>query len=123
MHTGTVSSSRMERREHRRRRFWLPVRVDGLPTGFAVSHDASDNGLLLVCSGTPEIGSSVRVTLVIPPGGSEEVSVPATVIRVAKNDEDPEGLWPHKMAVRFDEPVERLHAYLSEIATPADTDE
>jgi len=110
----------MERREHRRRRFWLPVQVDGLPTGFAVSHDASDNGLLLVCSETPEVGSAVRVTLLIPPGGSVEVTVSATVVRVTKNDEDPDGLWPYKMAVRFDEPVEKLEAYLAELRTPAD---
>lgn len=110
----------MERREYRRRRFWLPVQVDGLPTGFAVSHDASDNGLLLVCSDTPPVGSNVKVTLRIPPGGNVEVSVLATVVRVTNNDEDPDGLWPKKMAVRFDEPIEKLEAYLSQLATPAD---
>ena len=110
----------MERREHRRRRFWLPVQVDGLPTGFAVSHDASDNGLLLVSDGAPEVGSVVRVTLVIPPGGNIEVTVSATVVRVSKNDEDPDGLWPTKVAVRFDAPVEKLEAYLAQLHTPAD---
>jgi hypothetical protein len=94
--------------------------VDGLPTGFAVSHDASDNGLLLVCSGTPEIGSTIRVTLVIPPGGNVEVTVPATVVRVTRNDEDPDGLWPNKMAVQFQEPVEKLEAYLAQLKNPAD---
>lgn len=110
----------MDRREHRRRRFWLPIQVDGLPTGFAVSHDASDNGLLLVCSDAPEVGSTVRVSFLIPPGGNVEVSVFATVVRVTKNDEDPDGLWPNKMAVRFDEPVEKLEEYLRELRSPAD---
>jgi hypothetical protein len=94
--------------------------VDGLPTGFAVSHDASDNGLLLVCSEAPEVGSTVRITFSIPPGGSVGVSVSATVVRVTKNDEDPDGLWPYKMGVRFDEPVEKLEAYLGELRTPAE---
>jgi hypothetical protein len=97
----------------------LPVEVDGLPTGFAVSHDASDNGLLLVCSGSLDVGSTVRVRLRIPPGGSVEISVPATVVRMSKNDDDPEGLWPNKMAVRFHEPVEKLEAYLAQLDTPA----
>jgi hypothetical protein len=121
MESGTVSCfPEMERREHRRRRFWLPVQVDGLATGFAVSHDASDNGLLLVCSETVEVGSIVRVKLLIPPGGNVEVSVSATVVRVASNDEDPDGLWPHKMAVRFLEPVEKLEAYLGKLKSPTD---
>jgi hypothetical protein len=94
--------------------------VDGLATGFAVSHDASDDGLLLVCSEAPKVGSTVRVTLLIPPGGSVEVSVSATVVRVTKNEEDPDGLWPHKMAVHFEEPVEKLEAYLAQLRTPAD---
>lgn len=113
----------MERREYRRRRFWLPIQVDGLPTGVAVSHDASDNGLLLVCSETVEVGTTVRVTLCIPPGGSVEVSVPATVVRVSENDEDPNGLWPYKMAVRFASPVEKLEAYLAKLPTLAADDE
>jgi hypothetical protein len=108
----------MERREHRRSRFWLPVKVDGLPAGFAVSHDASDNGLLLVCAATLDIGAAVRLTLRVPPGGSVEVSVSAKVVRVAANDEDPDGIWPYKMAVRFDEPVDKLEAYLAALPSP-----
>lgn len=110
----------MERREHKRRRFWLPVRVDGLPAGFAVSHDASDRGLLLVCTTTLDVGASTKLTFRIPPGGAVEVEVVATVVRVSENDEDPDGLWPYKMAVRFDTPVEKLEAYLAELVTPAE---
>lgn len=110
----------MERREHRRRRFWLPVQVDGLSTGYAVSHDASDNGLLLVCSEAVEVGSPVRVTMLVPPGGSVEITVDATVVRVSKNDEDPDGLWPFKIGIRFDAPVEKLEEYLAQLRNPAD---
>ncbi len=106
----------MERREHKRSRFWLPVQVDDLPGGFAVSHDASENGFMLACSTTLPVGRSVRLTFRLPPGGTDEVTVSATVVRVASNDEDPDGLWPHKMAVRFYAPVGRLDAFLSELA-------
>jgi hypothetical protein len=110
----------MERREHRRRRVWLPVQVDGLPTGFAVSHDASDNGLMLVCAGTLAVGSVVEVKLSVPPGTDAEVIAPATVVRVSENDEDPDGLWPNKMAVRFNSRVEALETYLAELGSSAD---
>jgi PilZ domain len=111
----------MERREHKRHRFWLPVHVDGLPTGVAVSHDASDHGLLLVCSETLTVGSTVQVTLRVPPGSGVDVTVPASVVRIAENDEDPDGLWPHKMAVRFASPAPELEAYLA--ALPSSLDE
>jgi len=111
----------MERREHKRHRFWLPVQVDGLQAGFAVSHNASENGLLLVCSETLAVGSEVEVTLRIPPGGDAEVTVPATVVRVSTNDEDPDGLWPHKMALHFASPVEKLEAFLA--ALPKEDEE
>jgi hypothetical protein len=108
----------MERREHKRRRFWLPVELDGLPNGFAVSHDASDSGLLLVCSSTLEVGTLVLLTFRIPPGGPVVIQVSARVVRVSANDEDPDGLWPFKMAVQFEEPVPALEAYLGELQSP-----
>lgn len=113
----------MERRERKRSHFWLPVQVDGLPTGIAVGHDASENGLMLVCSATLPVGTSVRLAFPLPPGGSDEVTASATVVRVGPNDEDPDGLWPHKMAVRFDAPVEKLEAYLMELARRREDDD
>jgi hypothetical protein len=109
----------MERREHKRRRFWLPVEVEGVAGGVAVSHDASDNGLLLVCSSTLDVGTKVRLTLRIPPGGPVAVPVEAKIVRVSRNEEDPDGLWPYKMAVCFDHPVPDLEAYLSLLNAPA----
>ena len=112
-----LHSKRMERREHQRRRFWLPVEVEGLEGGVAVSHDASDNGMLLVCSSTLPVGSAITVILRVPPG--DPVSVPArgSVVRVSRNDDDPEGLWPHKMAVKFDAPVPELEAFFASLPT------
>jgi hypothetical protein len=109
----------MERREHKRRRFWLPLEVEGLEGGVAVSHDASDNGLLLVTSSSVPVGTSLQITLTVPPGGPVVVPVTATVVRVTRNDEDPDGLWPYKMAVAFAEPVPDLEAYLEQLPSLA----
>ena len=109
----------MERREHRRRRFWLPVEMTGVDGGVAICHDASDVGLLLACRSQPEIGAPVEVTLRIPPGGPVVVPVGGKVVRAGPNEQDPEGLWPYSVAMQFDEPVEDLEAYLAQIPTPA----
>src|SRR5262245_57169385 len=109
----------MERREHPRLRFWLPVEVDGLEGGVAVSHDASDRGLLLVCKEQVPVGATLGITLRIPPGGPVEVPVRGTVVRSSTNDEDPEGLWPYKVAVAFEEPVPCLEEYLAKLPSPA----
>jgi len=109
----------MERRGHRRLRFWLPVEVEGIEGGVAVTHDASDTGLLLVSPHACPIGAPLDLRFAIPPGGPVTVEVQATVVRVSKNDEDPDGLWPYKLAVQFDDPVPDLEAYLEHVHAPA----
>lgn len=103
----------MERRESARIGFWLPVQVDGLEEGIAVSHNASDQGLLIVCRTLPEVGAKLRLTFRIPPGGQTEVSVRARVVRVGDNLQDPHGLWPHEAALELEESVPTLHEYLA----------
>lgn len=105
----------MERREYERRGFWLPVAVAGLEEGIAVSHNASDSGLLVVCRSPPKVGARLRLTFRIPPESPTEVSVFARVLRVGKNVEDPDGLWPHEAALVLEEPVPALHAYLASL--------
>jgi hypothetical protein len=109
----------LDRREYDRLRFWLPVEVDGRQRSFAVSHDASDGGLLLVSDRALDVGAEIRVSFRLPPTGPVEVKQSATVIRVSRNDEDPDGLWPYKVAIRFAEPVPMLRNYLSKLASPA----
>lgn len=108
----------MERRVHRRRPFWLPVMVDQLEESFAVSHDASDSGLLLVCNRKLAAGATVSLRFSVPPGGIVELNVTARVVRVTHNDEDPDGIWPFKMAVQFEHPVPQLEEYLSKLDSP-----
>jgi hypothetical protein len=110
----------MDRREYQRRRFWLPVELDQPVRAFAVSHDASDNGLLLVCDRHLTVGSKVHLTIRIPTDETVEFRLYATVTRVSDNDEDPDGIWPHKAALRFDEPISELSEYLGTLSSPAD---
>lgn len=110
----------MERRESERRGFWLPVAVEGLEEGIAVSHNASDSGLLVVCRTPPQVGARLRLTFRLPPESPTEVSVFARVIRVGDNVEDPDGLWPHQAALVLEEPVSALHDYLDKLPASGD---
>ena len=95
------------------------MRVDALKEGVAVSHNVSRRGLLMVTASTVEIGASIAVTFRIPPDAPEERTVLGRVIRVERNEVDPLGLWPHRMAIQFDDAVPELEPLLEE-AEPSD---
>jgi len=94
-----------ERRAHPRYRLWLPARIEGndQPTRLAVGHDMSQKGSLLVTRKRVEAGQQVRLFIRVPPDGDEEYEISARVVRVEANDADPEGLWPFRLAVEFDD--------------------
>ena len=102
-----------ERRAHPRYRLWLPARIEGdeHDSRLAIGHDMSQSGSLLVTRQQLQTGAHVRIFVRIPPDGDDEYAISARVVRVEPNDADPEGLWPTRVAVEFDEPepeVERL---------------
>ena len=107
----------VERRSDTRYALWLPVRVNALKEGVAVSHNVSRRGLLMVTASTVEIGASIAVTFGSL-GRARGAHVLGAVIRVERNEVDPLGLWPHRMAIQFDEAVPELEPLLEE-AEPA----
>ncbi len=104
----------MERRAQRYN-VWLPVQVDELDAGMAIGHDASARGLLMVSANTMELGALVSLTVKLPPDLSRERTVKARVVRVEANDEDPEGMWPHRIALEFEGPDEEIERALREL--------
>jgi hypothetical protein len=86
---------------------WIPVKVDQLKEGLAITHDASTRGALILTASTLEPGSKVEVSLKLP-DSSVPRRVTGRVVRVEANEADPNGLWPHRMAVEFDEEVTDL---------------
>jgi len=107
----------MERRIEHRFEVWLPVKVDSLKEGIAVTHNASQGGVLMVAASTLDPGSEVRITLRTP--DSQEVrELGGRVVRVEENTDDPHGLWPHRLAVEFDQPVPELEWLLAGLKSP-----
>jgi hypothetical protein len=89
------------------------MRIDvGGELGLAISYDASEKGLLLASPATLQVGDKLSVTFAIAPVEKEERVVTGTVVRIMSNDEDPDGMWPNKIGVEFDEPVPKLEQIL-----------
>jgi hypothetical protein len=104
--------------ERRSQRYtvWLPIRIEELEEGMAVSHNASGRGILLVTAANLEVGSTVKIVVQFPPDGPPEKRLTGRVVRVEQNREDPGGLWPHRVALAFDEPVDDLEHALATLA-------
>jgi hypothetical protein len=93
----------MTRRTNERFEVWVPVKVDALREGIAVTHDASSRGVLMLTASTLDAGSPVEIALKLPDDPVPH-RVSGRVVRIEENPEDPHGLWPHRMAIAFDEP-------------------
>lgn len=108
-------AERVEQRERERSRVWLPMRVrwDG-GDALAVSYDASDKGVMMLTTRAIGVGQRVRVTFEVP--GSEALTGTGLVVRVGPNDDDPDGLWPHRVAVALDEAMEAFERELLRLA-------
>ncbi len=108
----------VERRNATRHDLWIPVTVDGLREGIAVTHNASENGLLIVAASQVQIGARVTVTLRNVPGLSPNpLVVSGCVVRTGSNTDDPEGLWPFAMAVELDTTLPDLEKLVQSVAS------
>jgi hypothetical protein len=92
----------VQRRRHGRYRIWFPVRLTTSELdGMAVNHNIGAGGMLVVVSAKIEPGAEVTLTFRVPPAGREH-TLQGKVARLEPNGEDPEGMWPYRMAVTFD---------------------
>lgn len=77
-----------------------------------VSRDVSTRGILLSAAEELKPGSKVVVTFRVLPDEKNERRVEGRVVRVEPNKEDPDGLWPVRLAVEFDEQLPELERQL-----------
>jgi hypothetical protein len=96
------------------------VRWEGGET-FAVTYDASDRGVLMLTADPVPVGAVVAVTFDVPgEPGAGPASTPRAaagrVVRGGLNEDDPHGLWPHRVAVALDEALEAFSAELGRLA-------
>ncbi|MBX3272318.1 MAG: PilZ domain-containing protein [Sandaracinaceae bacterium] len=99
-----------DRRRAKRHALWIPVELRAGDDTYllAVSRNISFTGVLVIVGASLDEGQRVALTLSIPGGG--ERAVGGEIVRVGANEEDPDGLWRHLLAIAFDEPVPELEA-------------
>jgi hypothetical protein len=107
----------VEQRQRERARVWLPIRLrsaDGDALG--VTYDASEQGVLMLTASALAVGTRVSLTFEVPGAAPKELVASGQVVRAAPNLDDPDGLWPHRVAVVLDEPMAAFHAELEALA-------
>jgi serine/threonine protein kinase len=110
----------LDRRDHQRHRLWLPIYSDSFSGGVGITHDASDNGMLVLTRGPLAAGERLELRFSIPPGSEAQFIVSATVIRSGRNPDDPEGLWGHQLAVSLDSELTEVRPMLRALAQELD---
>jgi hypothetical protein len=107
----------VEQRARERSRVWLPgrLRSDAGET-LAVTYDASAKGVLMLAAKALPVGARVTLLLELPVDPPRERTATGRVVRAEPNREDPDGLWPHRIAVVLDEAMEALGAEIEALA-------
>jgi hypothetical protein len=97
-----------ERRGARRYVLWIPVQMTSGPdvTMLAVSRNISGSGALLIAGASLDPGARVELVLQVP--GTDDRHLGGEIVRVETNEDDPDGLWRYRLAVRFDDEVPQL---------------
>lgn len=100
----------VQRRQHARYHIWFPVQIDSgdLSGAMAINHNIGAGGMLLALSAELGVGQEATVTFRLPPDGKQEQQMRGTILRIEKNPEDPDGVWPYRIAIAFDEISESL---------------
>lgn len=82
---------------------------DGSGTGTqAISRNVSKRGMLMATAQELEIGTEVTLVFRTSLADPTEHKVAGKIVRAMANDDDPEGLWPHWVAIDFALPADEL---------------
>lgn len=73
----------------------------------AINHNMGPGGMLIASSAELAPGTEVMCNFVVPTSSAEK-QIKGRVIRVEKNGEDPDGMWPFRIAIEFDEVAPEL---------------
>ena len=106
-----------ERRSTSRHVAWFSVRVDADGrSGIGLTHNVSQEGILLATHKLIEVGSPVKLTLHVDPDRQAPRELDGRIVRMVRNSADPQGLWPYKLAIAFEDPDPELVALVLQSA-------
>jgi hypothetical protein len=106
-----------ERRTAKRYVLWIPLQLESGPETkmLAVSRNISWSGALMIAGASLDIGEKVTLRVQVP-GTDVDKTVAGEIVRVEANEEDPDGLWRYRIAVKFDEDVPELEPAFEKLA-------
>jgi hypothetical protein len=106
-----------EQRAQDRSRVWVPLQLrwDG-GESVAVTYDASIKGVLMLTRLSLAVGTHLTVTFDVPGHPPQRRTGNGRVVRSGPNEDDPHGLWPHRVAVALDAAMEAFGAELERLA-------
>jgi PilZ domain len=104
----------MQKPRAKRYQIWFPMSFDSetRKDGMAVSRNLSSSGVLMATASDLSEGAAVTVTFNLTLGDTEH-TVEGRIVRVEHNAT--EGMWPHNVAVQFDEPIVDIEPLLAEL--------
>jgi hypothetical protein len=98
----------------------FPMRLETKDSGagFAVSRNISTSGSLIATASELRVGAPVTLRLQLH-RDDQERWVEGVIVRVAPNAEDPYGMWPYLVGVRFASALPELEPLLKQQAEHA----
>lgn len=81
----------------------------------AINHNMGPGGMLVASSAELTPGTEVTCSFVVPASSAQQ-QIKGKVIRVEKNADDPDGIWPYRIALAFDEVAPDLAPLLEKAA-------
>lgn len=104
-------------REKQRFTVWFPMKVQAEnEEAVAVSRNVSEKGILMASARNLEVGKPITVTFRLSAAEGGERTVVGRIVRCEPNSEDPDGLWPYRVAVEFEEKIEDLETTLQKLS-------
>lgn len=120
-HATRVTLSAVQNREQARYQVWFPVQLESGKHAHAIqivmAHNSSVGGMLVAVNHNAiDVGEAVVLSFQLPTSPVEH-RLHGHVLRIEPNDCDPEGPWPQRIAIAFDQPYPQLAPYLQAAAT------
>jgi hypothetical protein len=104
----------LDKRAHDRHELWFPVRIDAGDGDerLGVGRNVSEKGLLVLAASSVDAGTRIVVHVRIPPDAAGEREMRGVVVRSSRNDEDPDGIWRHRLGIELDAPIAELDSLI-----------
>ena len=101
-----------DRRRGERFELWIPVQFgkDERTPDYAMAYDISEGGIRLSTARSLDVGSELIVRFRMYPDDGVERLARGRIVRSERNQDNPLGPWPYRVAIAFETPVPELES-------------